>query len=265
MVGLPCLAEVLLTVAGNTVNHLLRRLPVINQFQVTLVGKEGPMRWLWVLFWCFGVVTAQAGAWPRDQGAVFISISADQTRKQIYAEYGLRGDWTLGAEVSMPRGRRLPDVTQFVHHPVWRGSGGAILSAGIAVDLRETTAAAMDSKLKGVAETAVRAGLFWGKGFDTRFGSGWATIEAQVERLVTTDWLEDGLAYKLDLGVGLKPSAQWMLIGQAQLWRRGASQSLRIETSAALKLGPTHVVVSPSVGVVGVKERRVKLALWVAF
>lgn len=223
------------------------------------------MRGLWLIMLCFSAVAAQAGAWPRDKGTVFIAVATDQARSQIYAEYGMRSDWTLGAEVSLPRGRRLPDVTQFVHHPVWRGKNGAILSAGIAVELRETTAAGSFAHLKGVSETAVRAGLFWGKGFETRVGNGWAMVDAQVERLITTDWLGEGLTYKLDIGVGVKPVDRLMLIAQAQLWRRGTSQTLRLETSAAWALGPTHLVVAPSIGVIGTKDPRVKLGLWVEF
>jgi hypothetical protein len=223
------------------------------------------MQWLWVILVCFSAVAAQADAWPREKGAVFIALTADQTRSKIYAEYGVRDDWTVGAEVTLPRGRRLPDVTQFVHHPVWRGTGGAILSAGLALERRETTAAGRFDHLEGMSETAIRAGLFWGKGFGSPWGDGWATIDAQVEHVVTTDWLGEGMAYKLDVGIGLKPVDRLMLIAQAQLWRRGVSHSLRLETSAAVKLGPTHLVVSPSIGVIGAKDRRVTLGLWVEF
>lgn len=223
------------------------------------------MPWLWAFMMCWLSVSAQAGAWPREQGSVFIAVSADQARSQIFAEYGLRGDWTLGTEVSMPRGRRLPDVTQFVHHPVWRGHGGAILSAGAAVELRETKAASALSQLKGESEMAIRVGLSWGKGFETPFGSGWATLDAQVEKLVTTDWLNEGLTFKFDVGFGVKPMEKLMIMAQAQFWQRGNAQDLRLETSAAWALGRTHFVVSPSVGVVGPKAPRVKLGVWVTF
>ncbi|WP_323006636.1 hypothetical protein [Pseudorhodobacter sp.] len=222
------------------------------------------MAWLWAVLFGWIAVSAQAGAWPREQGAVFIALSADQVGSQMYAEYGMRKDWTIGLEVSMPQGRRLPDVTQFVQHPVWRGRT-AILSAGVAAELRETTAAAALPHLKGISEIALRAGLFWGKGFETRIGGGWATVDAQVEKLVTTDWLDQGLTYKLDLGFGLKPHDRLMLMGQAQLWHRAGNQNLRLETSAAWALGPTHLVISPSVGVIGPKEPRLKLGLWVEF
>lgn len=208
---------------------------------------------------------AQAGAWPRDAGTAFIAVSADQTRAQIYAEYGLRGDWTLGMEVTMPRGRRKPDLTQFIQHPVWRGAGGAIVSAGLAVELRETTAAQVFPSLKGEAEIALRAGLFWGKGFDTPLGNGWATLDAQAETIATTDWLATGPTYKLDAGLGIKPRKGLMLMGQAQYWRRGAEQSLRLESSAAWDIGRAQLVLSPSIGVIGARDPRLKLGLWVTF
>jgi hypothetical protein len=227
------------------------------------------MRWALAVLICwvsgFAAEMAQAGAWPRDKGQFFIALSGDQLRNQIYAEYGVGKDWTLGTEVTMPRGRRLPDVSQFIQHPLWRGKGGAILSAGLAAELRETTAVFAFPHLKGVSEIAVRAGLFWGKGFETPIGAGWATVDAQAEHIVTTDWLNDGLAYKLDMGVGVQPRKWLKLMAQAQYWRRGTAQSMRLETTAALAMGPTHLAVSPSIGVIGTKDRRIKLSLWVEF
>ncbi len=165
----------------------------------------------------------------------------------------------------MPPGRRLPDVSQFIQHPLWRGKGGAVLSAGFAVELRETSAAVAFPVLKGESEIVARAGLFWGKGFPTPIGNAWATVDAQLEHIVTTDWLDQGMAYKLDMGVGVEPMQRLKLMAQAQYWRRGVTQSLRLETGAALALGPVQLVVSPSIGVIGAKNPRVKLALWVEF
>jgi len=213
--------------------------------------------WLWV-------GAANAGAWPREQGSFFIALSADQTNTQLYAEYGMRGGWTMGTEVTMPRGRRLPDATQFIHYNIW-GNGRQVLSLGAANELRETTAAATIPALKGVPETAIRGGLFWRMGFSSRFGDGWATVDAQVEKLVTFDWLGQGLTYKLDVGVGIKPMDRLKLMAQAQLWRRADTQALRLQTTAAWAIGPTQLVVSPSVGIIGPKTPRVKLGLWVEF
>jgi hypothetical protein len=223
------------------------------------------MRFFWAfMIWCCAA-QAQAGAWPRAAGDVFIVLSQDAIRQQLYAEYGARNDWTLGVEVTMPKGRRLPDVSQFAHHPVWRGKGGAILSLGVAGDLREAAAANVDPLYDGVAEMTLRLGAFWGKGFATRWGDGWGTIDVQVERIVSTNWLDTGLAYKVDAGLGFKPWKPVMITAQAQYWRRDDDKSLRIETGAALSLGPAKFVVQPSVGVIGPKDRRIKMALWLEF
>lgn len=222
------------------------------------------MPWLLpIILWLWAGV-AHAGAWPREQGSFFIAVSADQTSTQLYAEYGMRGGWTFGTEVTMPRGRRLPDATQFAHYHLW-GNGTQVLSIGAAYELRETTAAVTFPVLKGVAETAVRGGLFWGMGFSSRFGDGWTTVDAQVEKLVSEDWLRQGLTYKLDVGVGIKPVDRLKLMAQAQLWRRADTQNLRLQTTAAWAIGPAQLVVSPSVGVIGPKDRRVKLGIWVEF
>lgn len=222
------------------------------------------MRWvLAFLMICCGV-QVQAGAWPRAQGQAFVALSADATRAQLYAEYGLKRDWTLGVEVSMPRDRRLPDVSQFVHRLIWKGAR-ASLSGGVAVELRETTAALAFPSLKGTSEIAARAGLFWGYGFDTRFGGAWATVDAQLERIYTTDWLGMGPAYKVDAGLGIRPTERLMLTFQAQYWQRGLDKTLRIETGAGVKLGRTTLVLQPSVGVIGARKPLVKLGLWAEF
>jgi hypothetical protein len=222
------------------------------------------MRWLFALMIWICAVQAQAGAWPRETGSVFIALSADAEGTQLYAEYGMKGDLTMGMEISMPKDRRLPDVTQFVHYPVWKGKR-AILSAGLAVELRETTAASAFAVLKGQSEIAMRAGLFWWRGFATPLGDGWATLDGQVERLYTIDWLGMGQTYKLDAGVGLKPTERLMVTAQAQYWRRGEEDSLRLETGAAWKMGPASLVLSPSMGVIGKRAARVKLGLWLEF
>lgn len=224
-----------------------------------------------LLIWiglAFGVQTGAvwAGAWPRGEGKLFFALDTDRTRTNLYAEYGMRGDWTLGMEVAMPQGRRLPDVTSFVHHPVWRGKGGAILSAGLALEMRETVAAKSWPQLAGVEEVAVRAGLYWGKGFQTRWGSGWVTVDAQAERIVTKDWLGAAHSFKLDLGLGIKPYDRMLLMVQAQGWQRqGGKAVLRLETTAAYKIGPAQIVVQPSVGLRGPRDRRLKLGLWLEF
>ena len=230
------------------------------------------MRWtvlrfaLWLLLALGPGAAAHAAAWPREAGHAFIDLSDDGYRRKLYAEYGLKGDLTMGVEVQMPRGRRLPDVLQFVRHPIHRFANGAILSGGLSWEVRETLAAGRDPSLKGTPETAVRAGLYLGRGFGKGWRSGWMELDAEVERVVTTDWLGQPWSGKLDATLGWKPTDRVLLYLQAQTYRRDPDPiSLRLEPAAAVKLGRAHLVVSPSVGVLGARDPRLKLGLWLDF
>ncbi|MFN3823079.1 MAG: hypothetical protein ACK4RN_03780 [Pseudorhodobacter sp.] len=219
-----------------------------------------------LVIWLCAAPAVAAGPWPRDKGAGFVAISSDGTRQQIHAEYGIGADWTLGVEATRAKGHAQPSVAGFVHHPVWRGKGGAILSAGLAVETRESLAARSWAHMAGTGELAVRAGLFWGKGFESRWGNGWMVLEAQVERVVTKDWIGARHSGKLDATIGLSPHDRIKLMVQAQGWmRQGGKPQLRIEPAAAVKFGRAHLVAAPSVGVLGPRDARVKLGLWLDF
>ncbi len=224
------------------------------------------MRWLVLIVALFLGSQACAGAWPREAGHAFIDLSDDGYRSKLYAEYGLKNDITMGLEVTMPRNRRLPDVVQFVQHPIWKFANGAILSGGVAYELRETTAAGRLPGLKGVSESAVRGGLFFGKGFGSGHKAGWMEVDVQVERIVTQDWLGQPWSGKFDATLGWKPGDRALFYVQAQTYRRDPDPvSIRVEPTAALKLGRSHLVVSPSFGVKGPRDPRLKLGLWLDF
>lgn len=224
------------------------------------------MQWLVAVVIWLNAGMSCAGAWPREAGTFFVALTADQSRAKIYAEYGLRDDWTIGVEATSPKDTRIPEVTSFVRHPILRFKSGAILSAGLAVEQRETQAAANYSELAGTKELALRLGLFWGKGFATHWGNAWATVEAQVEQLMTDDWLDAAKSLKLDATLGIKPADRLILFAQAQGWQRlGDDRSLRLETSAAWAIGQAHLVLSPSINLTGDRDARVKLGVWLKF
>lgn len=218
------------------------------------------------LIWVWATLAAMAGPWPRDKGAGFAAITMDGTRQQVYAEYGFAEDWTLGLEVTRSEGHAIPSFAGFVQHPVWRGQGGAILSAGLALEYRESLAARSWAHMAGTKEIALRAGLFWGKGFQSRWGNGWMVIEAQAERVITQDWIGARHSGKLDATIGLAPTDRVKVMVQAQGWiRQGGRPMLRIEPAAAVKFGRAHLVAAPSVGVLGPRDPRLKLGLWLDF
>jgi hypothetical protein len=224
------------------------------------------MRFLGALLIWIWAGAAFGGAWPRDKGQVFFAISADQTRTKIYAEYGLGRDWTLGAEATQGEKGRPPGLSVFLMHPVWRGSGGAILSAGVGGAYRETYAAGAYAHLEGTPEIAASVRLSWGKGYGSRWGEGWYALDAQVEKVMSEDWALRGLTYKLDATIGLKPFERVMVMVQAQGWASASGERvLRLEPSAAWALGKVQLVAAPSIGVIGAADPRFKLALWLTF
>jgi hypothetical protein len=224
------------------------------------------MRFLGALLICLCASAAFGGAWPRETGQFFFSLSTDQERAKIYAEYGLGRDWTVGVEATEGAKGRLPILSAFVMHPLWRGSGGAIVSAGVGGILRETYAAEAYAHLEGLPELAASVRLSWGKGYESRWGNGWYALDAQVEKVMSEDWAVRGLTYKLDATIGLKPYERLMVMVQAQGWASASGERvLRLEPSAAFALGKVQLVASPSIGVVGAADPRVKLAVWLTF
>lgn len=226
-----------------------------------------------VLIWFCTTAAAQAGAWPRGEGNTFVAISSDQNQAQIYAEYGLPGDWTLGADVTMSAGRQWPDLMAFVHHPIWRGAGGGILSGGFSFGIRDARRVGAFRDDSGAAqgasdpETALRSGLFWGKGFQSAWGDGWTTLEAQAENAGDRPWGFDVDAIKLDALVGIKPGDRLKLMAQVQGYQRtGGPILVRLEPSVAWGVGAHgNLVLSPSMGVRGAFDPRVKLGVWLDF
>ncbi|MFV0490770.1 MAG: hypothetical protein ACK5M4_03030 [Pseudorhodobacter sp.] len=222
--------------------------------------------WLAVSIWLTGAVAAPGGPWPREKGAGFVALTSDGVQHQLYAEYGIGNDWTLGLEVKQHKEDMLPAILSFVQHPVWRGNS-AILSAGVGVEQRETLAARPWPHLAGLPELAIRGGLFWGRGFQGRWGSGWMTLETQVERVITEDWFGASQSLKVDASIGLKPSDRIMILLQAQGWKRQNSpMKLRIEPMAGIRLGRVQFVAAPSVEVLDHEpDPRLKLGVWFDF
>jgi len=218
------------------------------------------------VLWLCAAVAAVAGPWPRDKGAGFVAISADGMHRQIFVEYGIGADWTLGVEATRRKGHRDPALVGFVRHAFWRGEQGAILSAGLGIEGRESHAARFWAHMAGTRELAVRAELSWGKGFQSRWGVGWMMVEAQLERVLTEDWIGARHSGKLDATIGVTPTDRIKVMVQAQGWmRQGGRPMLRIEPAAAVRIGRAHLVAAPSIGVMGPRDPRLKLGLWLEF
>lgn len=215
---------------------------------------------------------ARAGAWPREEGAFFLSLSQglssggpallapDQSFRSytsVYAEYGLTERLTIGLDAGYGRGPGADLRTGLVFARWLLGETAA--GDRFAVDLG--LGRRVDSG-EG-ADLRTRLGLAWGRGFEIGWGQGWMGVEGSAERLIPAN---DQL-YKADFTIGLKPDDDWMLILQVQgglypgsdpLVRLAPSLARRITEHLRAQLGVETTVV-------GARSYGVKFSTWLTF
>lgn len=125
---------------------------------------------------------AIAGAWPRAPGEVFLSFRGEietsdegpQHSASVYGEYGLTGRVTLVAQF---------DNANDPWTPRRFGSGARFaLSAPDAINHFAIGAGVSTPPDVAGAMTSTRGelSLAWGRGFESRWGAGWATATARV-------------------------------------------------------------------------------------
>jgi hypothetical protein len=125
---------------------------------------------------------ARAGAWPREPGATFVALRADLEREpdgpdwdgSVYLERGLRPRVTLVAQFTNADDAATPS----------RFSSGIRFALGdlaarrrFAISLGVSTPPDL---MGAMTATRVEAGLHWGRGFESRWGGGWATASARL-------------------------------------------------------------------------------------
>jgi len=214
---------------------------------------------------------AAAGAWPRPRGETFVSIGTRQTTgartliaavqdihsyNSLYLEHGLTDRLTLGLDAGEGRGpdERVSGALVFARLPIW--SPG---EHRVAVDLGFGLLEATDTD----RETRTRAGLSWGRGFESRWGVGWLGMEASAElRRPSGD-----TAYKADFTAGIKPTEHWMWIAQIQtgVWP-DAEPIVRFAPSVVRKLGArSHLQLGGLAPLAGDNAFGATMAVWFTF
>ena len=224
------------------------------------------------------VPEAGAGAWPRDEGAAFLSLSQTvstggrtllsasediRSYTSLYAEYGLTPKLTIGLDAgvgidaSLSTGMESPVNAwlAFLRYPIWVGEGGNRFAAQIGAGTQTEPDYGQQARL--------RPGLSWGRGFESRWGGGWFGIEASAEyRFKSEDF-----AFKADYTAGIKPSEKWMLIFQLQTGRYGAEDTIvRLAPSVVRKMGKRmHLQLGGIASVAGDDALGLKFATWFEF
>ncbi|KAF0675295.1 hypothetical protein PMES_02416 [Profundibacterium mesophilum KAUST100406-0324] len=168
-----------------------------------------------------------AGPWPRERGSTFLSFTqgyeedAGSSYGSAYAEYGLSDVYTAVLRWGHD-GRRGRAATASIRRPVGRPDKTNRFAVELGLGARKPPRHRPDAVL-------LRAGLHWGRGFESRFGSGWSTAALSVTRASRSP----KEIRKLDLTLGLNiPNGRHLI---AELWIHQQED----ETSATL--APSYV------------------------
>ncbi len=150
-----------------------------------------------LLIWTTTAATAQAGAWLRDPGSLFIAATTTTrlspteitTEGALYAEYGLRPKLTLGLDINHKIGYSGHALT-FVRYPI----GPRDRRNRYAVEL-----GLGGHHWQGDWSPMAKLAVSMGRGLEFRRGNGWLAVDAAIEqRFGNPDPL-----YKLDATLGL--------------------------------------------------------------
>ena len=211
---------------------------------------------------------AQPGPWPREAGTGFLSLShslsEDRARpgrpasgySAVYGEYGLGAGLTLGLDAG--RGEAYGDWSAllFLRRPLDGGHGPHRFAAEFGVGRIGADGAD--------PQAVLRPGLSWGRGMETAWGDGWATLESYAEYRLN----DEETALKADLTLGVKPGPDRMLILQFQSGDYpGARPYLRLAPSYVHRLGrgETFLEIGLKAGLAGDETQGLKLGLWRSF
>jgi len=124
-------------------------------------------------------MSAQGGAWLREKGAGFSSVSFTTTyfgdnAISSYLEYGVRDDLTLGADIAFytsRNGQQSGYGTVFMRRPIGPNNG----PNRWAYELGVGTAWVGDLMLPHV-----KTGVSWGRGIEFKDKNGWMAVDTSV-------------------------------------------------------------------------------------
>lgn len=202
---------------------------------------------------------ALGGPWPREKGKAFTAMGVlDSGAGSFYGEYGLGGDWTIGADgfgaydytghaaVFASRSFELSASRMALELGVQMQSGGLIpldpygLSYGLDISPPE-----------------LRIGASWGRGLSVMQG-GWLTVGA-------SRGLGSVPLTKLEITVGVSPRDWCKVYAQLQGSHSWQATVWRVEGVAGAKISDTQdLLLSYSVGISG-DAPKVGLVIWQNF
>ncbi|EAR51229.1 hypothetical protein OG2516_14481 [Oceanicola granulosus HTCC2516] len=155
---------------------------------------------------------ALAGAWMREQGAVFLSFGANVALTEaavrpvhwdptVFLEYGLHERLTVGLDLYIANGDQEETGTVFARTPLFGAGAGWPVAASLAYGFR-------NDRLRSEVEQIGRAGLSFGRGL----ASGWLAADAAQIFVLGEDRRES----KLDLTWGHNWTDRLTTVAQLQ-------------------------------------------------
>lgn len=199
------------------------------------------IRYLVVIF-CLQAAPLMAGAWPREQGSGFVSLShwaaqnSDDSYTAFFAEWGLTRHLTIGID----SGRAVSGESKavvFLRSPLV-GFGGAKVAAELGF-----------GEIAG--QPVMRPGLSFGHALHGALGRGWLAVDGLLE----LDLDQQQIDIKADITLGLVPAARhrpdedgkWTLMLQLQTGLIDVQDSLALLKSDGIVPDPSFLRIAPSV------------------
>ncbi|MFK7941035.1 MAG: hypothetical protein AB8B82_16765 [Roseovarius sp.] len=213
------------------------------------------MRFLLVFVLGLCGMMAEAGPWPRDKGAGFLSFSTEYDDEDdafytaLFGEYGVTPKLTAGVDLGFSDDT-LYKAVGFARYPLvnqnadWRVA--VELGAGVTDD-----------------EGVLRPGLHFGRGLNLGQKSGWFTIETfayyQIE--------QDDVEVSTDITLGVNMTDRRKLILQLQNGNQPMDPDyLNLTTSLVVEAKPgLHVELGMKAGLQDEGKLAVKLGVWHSF
>lgn len=190
--------------------------------------------------WALSPGAAQAGAWPREAGTGFASLSQWQGAATtdgytaVYMEYGLTRRLTLGIDAGRSVSGNSKTVL-FLRMPVLR-----ILGGPVAAELGY-------GQIGG--QRVLRPGLSWGRSFTWPRWQGWVALDSRLELGLDRHKLDE----KTDITLGLTPrspdgqSADWTVMLQIQTGVVDIREQLFLLQTEGIRPGASFLRIVPSV------------------
>lgn len=206
-----------------------------------------------------------AGPWPRGEGNTFLALSYEATVERddpllelsqeavFYGEHGLAPRLTFVLDGSAEITGEVRSLVAYANRSLADPGATHQFAAGLGYGFTRDRA--------GSGSYPVLAAS-WGRGFDTRWGGGWTTVEAQYRAASG-----DRALAKLDATVGIRPNETGLVYGQIQIADSPGSD-ITARLTATMVFDLTKVVkaeVALLYGIANDETAGVRSGLWLDF